>query len=246
MSDACQWAAREGPVLYVAGRLEPDEEQRFEEHLLECTVCQTEVRAGLLTRDAFAGAENGAGSVVGASADRDPGERQRAGRWIWVPLAAAAVLAFVVFATRAGPGTGDLGVVEAPPLYYGVTVRERPGDSLVAAGMSAYSAGRYDRAAELLARGVAASGDSIPAVFFLGVIDLLQNRPEQALERLEAVRDLGATPYRAEARFYAARALLALDRPDDARVELEAVAASEHALAPEAAEILEELERRGL
>ena len=45
MSDACQWAAREGPVLYVAGRLEPDEEQSFEEHLVECQACQDEVRA---------------------------------------------------------------------------------------------------------------------------------------------------------------------------------------------------------
>lgn len=167
-------------------------------------------------------------------------------RWVWVPLAAAAALAALLLVSRTGPGARDLGVIESPPLYYGIAVRNQPGDSLVAEGMQAYSSGRYDRAADLLTRGFAVSGDSIPAVFFLGIIDLLEERPESAVTRLQGVRDLGASPYRTEARFYLARALLALDRPREARTELAAVASSEHELAPEAVGILEELDRRGL
>lgn len=246
MSDVCEWSERETPALYVAGRLDEDEEERFEEHLVECAACQAEVRAGLLTREAFTASamEAPSSAAVGpsaAAAASPPFPR----RWVWVPLAAAALAALLLI-SRPGRDATDLGVVESPPLYYGVAVRNRPGDSLVAEGMQAYSAGRYDDAADLLARGFAVSGDSIPAVFFLGIIDLLQDRPESALSRLGGVRDLGETPYRTEARFYLARALLALDRPREARSELDAVASSEHDLAVEARAILAELDRRGL
>lgn len=249
MTDVCEWSAREAPVLYVAGRLDATEEERFEDHLVECESCQAEVRAGLQAREAFTASPAEAASSAAADPTAGPDSTARAAahrRWVWVPLAAAAVLAALFLVSRTGPEVTDLGEIESPPLYYGVAVRNAPGDSLIAEGMQAYSAGRYDRAADLLARGFSVSGDSIPAVFFLGIVDLLQDRPESAMTRLQGVRDLGASPYRSEARFYLARALLALDRPREARGELEAVAASEHELAPEAAAILEELDRRGL
>ena len=117
MSDACEWSAREAPVLYVADRMDADEEERFEEHLVGCEACQAEVRAGLRVRGAFIApaAEPGSSAATEARPVQDSTARATPpSRWLWVPLAAAAALAALLLVSRTGPGARDLGVIESP------------------------------------------------------------------------------------------------------------------------------------
>ncbi len=86
--------------LYLAGRLTEEEAEAFETHYLGCPKCREDVRGGAALRELY-----GKAGVAAASA------RQVSARRSWLPLAAAAAIAFagvgVWQAARRGPAPSD-------------------------------------------------------------------------------------------------------------------------------------------
>jgi hypothetical protein len=112
--------------------------------------------------------------------------------------------------------------VSEAPVFAGVAVR---GDAdsasrLADSGMTAYSAGRYREAVQLL--GAVAPEDRTPALsFYLGLATLMSGDPAEAVHVLHEVPD--GSPYAAEAHFYSAKAWLQSGHGDSALVQLTAV-----------------------
>lgn len=86
--------------------------------------------------------------------------------------------------------------------------------------MDSYSKRLYGAAAAGLRAVLAAGQDSVPAQFFLATSLLLGNRASEAVDEFQRVLAHGDTPYRAEARYYRAKALLRVGRAADAQTEL--------------------------
>ena len=107
----------------------------------------------------------------------------------------------------------------APPAAQ-VLSADAPQDSLFEAAMGPYGRRRYAAAAAGLRAALAAGEDSMPAQFFLAASLLLDNRATEAVDEFQRVLSHGETPYRAEARYYRAKALLRLGRRADAQAEL--------------------------
>src|SRR5687767_2079312 len=148
---------------YVTGRLAPDAIESLELHLLDCAECWEEVRLGAAVRKAG-----------------------RRSRWRWPivalpPLAAAAVIVFVLFHAR-NPYAA-LGRVTEAPTFAPATVRAEAGAATTAtdSGMAAYTRGDYRTAERLLVQGDA---DQPGTAFFLGISRLLLERPDDAVEAL--------------------------------------------------------------
>jgi tetratricopeptide (TPR) repeat protein len=202
---------------YVAGTLAPAEVEAFEIHLLDCEACQGAVREGAAVR---------AGLRAG------PGRRFPVLGWS-VPLAAAAALVWLVW--PASDPLRRLGRVDAVPTFEGLAVRADPDSAarLADRGMAAYAAGDFGEAARLL--GSAAALDPSPAIrFFLGISRLRTGEPDSALAALALALEPPDNPYAGEARFYRAKAWLALGEADSALAQLAAVPAGA-AVAPRAA-----------
>ena len=200
---------------YAAGQLEPAAAAVFEEHLVACEQCQTEVRlaAGVrrLVRDAPATrAAYRARWIGGASV-----------------LLAAGIAAVLVRPSRVDPKLAALGHVLEPPAYLGTTVRSLPqrGDSLFNAAMSAYTARRYEEAASDLRSALAAGVDTVPARFYLASAELMAGHPPDAAADYARVIGAGANAkaYLPEAHLYRARALLRLGIAQAALADLRAV-----------------------
>lgn len=205
---------------YVAGTLEGEAGDAFEVHLLECEACQRAVRDGT--------------AVAAALRVAVPGRRRAVLPWV-VPLAAAAAAVAWLVWPRPDP-VRALGRVGAVPAFDGLAVRAGPDSATTLAdqGMAAYAAGEFARAAALL--GAAAALDPTPAVhFFLGIARLKAGARDSGLVALRAALEPPGNPYAPEARFYLAKAWLALGRADSALAQLEAVPADAGALRPRAA-----------
>jgi hypothetical protein len=190
------------------------EAEAFEDHFVTCAECQSEVR--------FASAIIG-GLPRAKVASRSAKVSHRVWAWGGGGLAIAAGLATLMI-LRSGP-RGDLvtlGGVREPPAYLGIPVRSADArqDSLFEGGMDAYAQRRYSAAAVALRAALTAGQDSVPAQFFLAASLLLDNRASEAADEFRHVLAYGDTPYRAEARYYLAKALLRLGRANDARAEL--------------------------
>jgi tetratricopeptide (TPR) repeat protein len=210
---------------YVAGSAMPVEVEAFEAHYLTCPVCQANLRLAAAVRATLPDLPTDAG----------------ARRWTnigWVAVAAiAAVLAIAVL--RRAPSTTDstaFGRVPEAPAYLGIAIRGSPNaaDSLFETGMRAYVEQRYGDAASTLTAALAAGVDSIPADFFRATSLLMLDHADSAAAGYARVIEQGASPYRVEAHFYRAKALLRLDRPRDALVELEAAGAGNGEISTEA------------
>ena len=190
------------------------EAEAFEDHLVTCAECQSEVR--------FASAV-----IAGLPRVTDAPRLARASRRVWLwgggGLALAAGLATLMI-LRSGPREDlvALGGVREPPAYLGIPVRSVNAlqDSLFEAAMDAYAQRRYSIAAKGLQAALAAGRDSVPAQFFLATSLLLDNRARQAVDEFQRVLAFGDTPYRPEARYYRAKALLRIGRVTEARAEL--------------------------
>lgn len=211
---------------YVAGTASAAEAQALEDHYLTCARCQEDIRLAAAIRESFPvrPAEVRHGSASNA-------------RRIAV-LAIAAALIAVVFLPR-GPqrsGTGSLGRVASPPAYLGIAIRGpgSPADSLFEDGMDAYVQARFGEAEGLLGAALAASVDSVPALFFRATSLLMLGRPDDALDVYAAVIRQGGTPYLPEAHFYRAKALLQLGRPREALEDLDAASTSGGTVAQQA------------
>jgi len=120
-----------------------------------------------------------------------------------------------------------------------------PGDSIFDAAMVAYGDGAYAAAARGLVRALAAGVDSAPAVFFLGASELMTGRPDDAATAFRRVLALGDTPYRAEAHYYLAKALLRKGKAGPALRELRAVPPGDFPIAESAAALADTVTRLG-
>ena len=198
---------------YAASRMNAAEAEAFEDHFVTCADCQSEVR---LASAIIGGLPQADGAPRSAKASR------RVLVWGGGGLALAAGLATLMI-LRSEP-RGDLvalGGVREPPAYLGIPVRsDAQQDSLFEVAMDSYAQGRYSVAREGLQAALAAGQDSVPAQFFLAASLLLDNRASEAANEFQRVLAHGDTPYRAEARYYRAKALLRVGRATDARAEL--------------------------
>ena len=216
---ACKdFADRAFVERYLMKRLSPTEQEAFESHFLTCESCQQAIELGSAIRGAL------------------PTVRAVPTRRSWVTLgaglglAAAAGLAAVLLLPSARPSAEltRLGAVGQAPLYLGVPVRaDQPAsaDSLFGKAMAAYAAERYAEAAPVLHAALRAGVDSAPAEFFLAASVLMSGDAEAAATGFGRVIALGDTPYRPEAHFYRAKALLRLGRIAEALADLRSAAA---------------------
>jgi hypothetical protein len=197
---------------YVAGTMPAGELEGFEQHLLTCEECRAAVRAGAAARVAMV-TPAGGGTTATAT------HRTRRVRLPWLAAAAAAAVVVFVLANRQDESLKRLGEISPAPFVAGAL---RPsGDAstaLVDSGMAAYSASHFGAAADRLER--ASRRDSSAAVaFFLGVSLLMRGNDSAALAALERVSKPG--PYAGEGTYFAAKALVRLNRPDSAIALLE-------------------------
>jgi tetratricopeptide (TPR) repeat protein len=149
---------------------------------------------------------------------------------IWIPLAAAAALAGLVFfgPDRVPGPVAELGRVAQAPVYLGVSVRQEPAspDSLFDAGMLCYVAEDFRGATADLEAAMEAGADPLPTQFFLGASLLMLDQPREAADAFGAVIELGPSAYLAEAHYYRAKALLRLGDLDHALDDLQAAGSS--------------------
>jgi tetratricopeptide (TPR) repeat protein len=220
---------------YTARLLDPAAAAAFEEHLLVCERCQTEVRLVVGLRQTLRAT---------------PATRQsRSVRWIVgvSALLAAGIAAFLIWPSRVDPKVAALGQVRESPMYIGMSVRSLPqrGDSLFDSAMAAYLTHRYDAAVFGLRAALAAGVDAVPAQFFLASAELMAGQPSEAASDYARVIAAGsaAAAYIPEARLYRARALLQLGRASDALSELHRAAGTDDVIAVRAAALADSVTR---
>ncbi len=226
-------------AAYVSGTMPPETLDAFEEHLLTCAECRAEVRLAAVTRVAMAGGPADVAGPVRAERAASPAAapresvahtaapvRVRRRHWITAGAVAAAMLLVVLVSRREGD-RDPLGHV-VPPAFTADAFRAA-GDSVagvVDSGMSRYSASDFAGAATLLAR-AARSDSSAGVAFYLGVSLLMTNDNAEALAALERAQRPTENPYAGEARYFAAKALVRLDKADSAAALLRAAPADD-------------------
>ena len=214
-------------VAFLGHELSGEALAQVELHLAACPACRTEV---IEAREILAGGRGGG---------RRPG--------ILAVLAVAAailVVAVMLPRERAPAAVRRLGELAQAPVYLGVPVRQAAAvpDSLFDSAMRTYAAGKYGDAATGLQRALTEGADTVPTLFFLGASLLMTDRPEPAAEAFRQVIASGGTPYRPEARFYLAKALLRMGNTEDALRQLRAAAGERSEIAPEAAALADSVE----
>lgn len=222
---------------WVAGHLPAETARAFEEHLLLCRRCQDEVQLALAARVALGPALE----QLGATATRRWWHRgRRRGILFGTAAAAGIVAAAVTLAPRGGDELRALGVPARLPRYAGVEVRAAPVPAAADAaadfdaGLRAYRAHRFSEAVEHLARAEGRGIDPEPPAFFRGVSLLVLHRPVEARAAFDRVIAGGDSPYRQEARYYRALALLQSGSVDDALRVLAELAGEEPPVGEEA------------
>lgn len=229
---------------WTAATLPAAEAAAFEAHLLGCDRCQGAVQhAAAMSRSLRdAAALPAPANATGDIADGNGAgiHRWRSLRWI-APVAVAAGLTMVAL-TRRPPASGLDGLGTAPA-FVPATVRAPSDARAVDRAMAAYVAGRYGEAARLLEQGIAADA-SAGAWFFLGVSRLFAGDAQGAVPALGVAAADGASPYRAEAAYWLAKAWLRQRRPDEALAHLrDAARAGAPGISPRAAALADSIER---
>ena len=198
---------------YLMKRLSPADQEEFEAHFLTCEWCQQSIELGKAIRATL--------PEVKAAPPRRSWVALGAG----LGLAAAAGISAILLlpSTRPSAELTRLGAVGQAPLYLGVPVRaDQPAsaESLFAQAMAAYASEDYSAAAPALRAALRAGVDSAPAEFFLAASLLMNGEAEDAAAGFGRVIALGDTPYRLEAHFYRAKALLRVGRATEALADL--------------------------
>jgi tetratricopeptide (TPR) repeat protein len=243
-TSSCEaYEQREFPRRYAAGTLDPTDAESYEAHFLTCERCRDAVAFALSVRDAA--------RATPATAPRPTARRTR---WLApAGLALAAGLAlFAVVRIRDAYTLRALGALYVPPAYRGIRLRANvtTADSLFHDGMTAYVASRYDDAVRLLQASIAAlpagadSGAGAAAEFFLGASLLVRHQPASAGDAFARVIAAGWSPYRDEAHYYRALALLQTGHAADAATELQAAATGSDSIATRARALLVRLNAR--
>jgi hypothetical protein len=203
---------------YAIGQLSDAEQDAFESHLLLCDRCQ---RGVLL------------GAAIRATLPNVPlARRPVRPRVIWwgLGLTAAGVAAILLLPPgQSGSPLRRLGDLTVAPIYLGIPVRAalpQPGDTIFDRAMSVYREEYYGQAIVAMRSALDAGVDPAPAEFFLAASYLMTDRAQAASQGFARVIALGDTPYRSEAHYYRAKALLRLGDAEAALTELARAAGS--------------------
>ena len=218
---------------YLLGHLDDAEREAFELHYFACARCYSNVQALGAVRDALA---------------HQP-VRPRAGRRIWLSVAAALVLAVsgavawrtLTPAYRPPPAaaTGSdaaarlrtradeiarLALVTPPP-YEPSRFRGDGDREAFTSGMRHYGSADFGRAIPLLRRALDAAPPAEDARFYLGASQLLNGQPEEAVATLKPLAATTRSPYAEEAQFLIAKAHLRFADLPAAAADLEKIIA---------------------
>ncbi len=236
-------AASDLASRYVAGHLDPAEQDAFERHYFECARCFDEVQLQLSI-------QKGVRDVPIAK----PAQIYKG--WVaWAAIAATVVVMAsigfwrlriparppqpVASVTPQADPLELLARVEPPP-YQAPALRGAAGDAHFRQGMEHYRQGIYAAAIDELSQADPRSPD---VQLFLGISYLMRNQPDAAVSHLRATLQLGDSLDLEPAHFYLAKALLRRrDVPGAAR-ELEAAAAMHGDYEKQSRELLERLKQ---
>ena len=226
---------------YLRGELSEEESQRLEEHYFSCDDCYEYLRDLSAVRSELS--DNRWAVPEGESR---LGWR---GGWGWALAAAMVILAVgLIFLLREPTQSGfsdrdliKLAAVE-PASYRPLSLRG-PDEEAEAfeEAMAAYLQGDFGAAAEGLEPVTEALPEDAAASFYLGVSYLLSERPEEAIDSLGHVIEMGESRYLDAALYYRAKALLRTGNAAAAREDFATVAAREGEWAAQAREILDQL-----
>lgn len=251
---------------YVRGGGTRAEREAFELHYFECQACFEKVRACRLLRSEL--------QPAAAPGPRRPDPSRSRRRFRWTAALVASVAAVAVGITwwsqrpRAPvpppapaapiPGPAAPAAPEAvlslaelarvvPPRYDAPRLRGTADEAtqLFRDGMMRYAAADYAGAVPALERAAAIDPQAPDPPFYLGICRLMLGDAAAAVRHLGRAARLGAGAPADEARFYLAKAHLALNELEAARRELGTVAAGAGEHAAEARGILEALGTTG-
>jgi len=220
---------------YLAGKLAEAEAEAFEQHYLGCQSCFDELRFHHATAIELRNKHSTSPQKVAMP---------RAVWWPWAVAAAAILLLTLVsvpvFYRRQDPEIvqtpipqqsdspqaiiAQLASVEASP-YVPLTLRGgsgSPASERFQLGMERYSRRDYASASGLLEQAVGLKPNLQPALFYLGVSQLLTDQPDKAIATLSALVRIEATPYLEESHWFLAKAFLKKHDLVSAEKELEA------------------------
>jgi tetratricopeptide (TPR) repeat protein len=228
MDAACKKVAEEETIeRYLTGRLSMEEAEAFEQHLLECQRCFSELQS----RHAAA-IELGSRTVQPAVSSR----RTIKFRWRWAAPAAAGMVLIVALATFVFIYRGVTPDAEAvikqlaslgqPPLYLPSTIRgakSQPALEMFIKGMREYARQKYQGAIPLLEDAARLDPDHLPTAFYLGISYLILDQPDAGIPWLAKVVRAQPNPYAEESHWYLSKAYFKKRNLDEARRELEAV-----------------------
>jgi tetratricopeptide (TPR) repeat protein len=245
MDAACKKVTHEETIEhYLTGRLSLEEAEAFEQHLLGCQRCFSELQ----WRHAAA-IELRSRTVHPAVSSR----RTIKFRWRWAAAAAGAVLmaalaTFVFLYRGVTPDTEavikQLASLEQSPLYVPWTIRgakSQPALEMFAKGMREYARQKYQDAVPLLEDAARLDPDHLPTAFYLGISYLILDQPDAGIPWLAKVARAEPNPYAEESHWYLSKAYFKKRNLDEARRELEAVVELGGSYAPLAQKALERM-----
>ena len=239
MAVDCQFVEHEKMIdKYLAGKLSEAEEEAFEQHCLGCQRCFDELRFHHATAIEL--------KTQRAALPRTVVTPKAAWR-TWAMAAAAILLVTlavpffyknqrnveVVHDQPSRPSQPDdrqvliarLASVEAPP-YISLTLR---GGSRSAAteqfqkGMELYGRRDFAGASGLLDQAVALKPDLQPALFYLGISELMADQPDKAIATFSRLTRIEDTSYAEDSHWFLAKAFLKKQDLASARKQLELV-----------------------
>jgi tetratricopeptide (TPR) repeat protein len=244
---------------YLSGRLNADEQERYERHYFGCPGCFAELEALRAVRDEL--------SARRGSLEAAPAPRPVAWKWAWAGgLAAVAVLVIIVITQlppsapppapppiAGAPGGPPPQPVSArleelaryePPAYSPVVLRGAADKSTreFRAAMKHYLRRDYRAALSGLERAVQLNEKAADASFFLAACRLLLGETDAAIAGFRRTSALGDTPYLEEAQFSLAKAHLQRRDVDSALEALNRVIGLRGELQSQAEKLRRELE----
>jgi len=246
MDAACKKGAdQEIMERYLTGRLSLEEAEAFEQHLLECQSCFSELQW-----------RHAAASELRRQAARPAVSSGRTINYGWrFATAAAAVmilmaaLVYLFFLSRGLKPDSEavidqLASLGQPPLYLPSTIRgakSQPALELFAKGMREYANQKYHDAVPLLESAARLDPDHLPTAFYLGISYLILDQPDAGIPWLVKVVRADPNPYAEEGHWYLSKAYFKKRDLDLARRELEAVVGLNGSYADTAQKSLERL-----
>ena len=233
----CQRVEKEEMIeRYLTGKLSELEGEAFEQHYLGCQRCFDELQF----RHAAAIELKRQPKV-----SFQPAAALGNTRWAW-GLATAAVLLVTLFSVttfyrRQNPGLvqeppvpidtrhemiDQLALVDPVPPYVPVTMRggkPQAATERFQDGMQRYTQHNYAAAITLLQEAIRLDANLQPALFYLGISQLMMDQPDEAIGQFSRLTHMETSPYLEDSHWYLAKAFLKKRELAAAQQELEAV-----------------------